>query len=36
MPQLSSDIARIEFITDGLGDNRWNWAVWAEPRLEGE
>jgi hypothetical protein len=36
MPQLGSDIARIEFITDGLGDNRWNWAVWAEPRLEGE
>lgn len=35
MPQLSSDLVRIEFITDGLGDNRWNWAVWAEPRLEG-
>jgi hypothetical protein len=36
MPQLSSDVVRIEFITDGLGDNRWNWAVWAEPRLEGD
>lgn len=36
MPQLSSDVVRIEFITDGLGDNRWNWAVWGEPRLEGE
>ena len=36
MPQLSSDVARIEFITDGLGDNRWNWAVWGEPRLEGD
>lgn len=35
MPQLNSDLVRIEFITDGLGDNRWNWAVWAEPRLEG-
>lgn len=35
MPQFNSDLARIEFITDGLGDNRWNWAVWAEPRLEG-
>ena len=34
MPQLSSDLARIEFVTDGLGDNRWNWAVWGEPRLE--
>ncbi|MDE3088013.1 MAG: hypothetical protein KGJ80_01335 [Chloroflexota bacterium] len=36
MPQLGSDVARIEFVTDGLGDSRWNWAVWAEPRLEGE
>ncbi|MBI5300506.1 MAG: hypothetical protein HY868_00100 [Chloroflexi bacterium] len=36
MPQLGSDVARIEFVTDGLGDNRWNWAVWGEPRLEGE
>ena len=36
MPQISSDVARIEFLTDGLGDSRWNWAVWAEPRLEGE
>ena len=36
MPQLSSDVARIEFITDALGDNRWNWAVWGEPCLEGD
>ncbi len=36
MPQLSSDVARIEFVTDGLGDNRWNWAVWGAPRLEGK
>lgn len=36
MPQLSSDVVRIEFITDSLGDNRWNWAVWGEPRLEGD
>ncbi len=35
MPQLESDLIRIEFVTDGLGDNRWNWAVWGEPRLEG-
>jgi hypothetical protein len=27
MPQLGSDVARIEFVTDGMGDNRWNWAV---------
>jgi hypothetical protein len=33
MPELSSDVARIEFITDGLGDHRWNWAVWGEPKL---
>jgi len=36
MPQIGSDVARIEFVTDGLGDSRWNWAVWGEPRLEGE
>jgi hypothetical protein len=36
MPELSSDVARIEFITDGLGDHRWNWAVWGEPRLLGD
>ncbi len=36
MPQLGSDVVRIEFVTDGLGDHRWNWAVWGEPRLEGE
>jgi hypothetical protein len=36
MPQVSSDVVRIEFVTDGLGDSRWNWSVWGEPRLEGE
>ncbi len=36
MPELASDVARIEFITDGLGDHRWNWAVWGEPRLVAE
>ena len=36
MPQVSSDVARIEFVTDGLGDSRWNWSVWGEPKLEGE
>jgi hypothetical protein len=36
MPELSSDVARIVLITDGLGDHRWNWAVWSEPRLIGE
>lgn len=33
MPELASDIARIEFQTDGLGDHRWNWTVWGEPKL---
>lgn len=36
MPELSSDVVRIEFITDGLGDHRWNWAVWGQPELVGE
>ncbi len=36
MPELASDVARIEFQTDGLGDHRWNWAVWGEPKLIGE
>ncbi len=36
MPELASDIARIEFMTDGLGYHRWNWAVWGEPRLVAE
>ncbi len=36
MPEVASDVVRIEFITDGLGDHRWNWAVWGSPRLEGE
>lgn len=36
MPEMASDVLRITFITDGLGDHRWNWAVWGQPRLEGE
>lgn len=36
MPDMASDVARIEFITDGLGDHRWNWAVWGQPQLVGE
>ncbi|MBI4789444.1 MAG: hypothetical protein HY782_20635 [Chloroflexi bacterium] len=34
MPQLGSDVVRIEFTTDGLGHHRWDWAVWGLPRLE--
>lgn len=33
MPEVSSNVARVEFVTDGLGDHRWNWAVWGEPKL---
>ncbi len=35
MPQLGKNVARIEFVTDGLGQHRWDWAVWGNPRLEG-
>jgi hypothetical protein len=35
MPALSGDIARICFVTDGLGNHRWAWAAWGEPRLVG-
>jgi hypothetical protein len=36
MPALSGDVARIRFETDGLGNHRWAWAAWAQPRLVGE
>lgn len=36
MPESSSDVLRVEFQTDGLGDHRWNWAVWGEPKLIGD
>ncbi len=36
MPQVGSDVVRIEFVTDGLGHHQWDWAVWGLPRLEGE
>ncbi|RIK46224.1 MAG: hypothetical protein DCC57_15710 [Chloroflexi bacterium] len=35
LPSLGGQDAVIQFVTDGLGDNRWNWAVWAEPQLLG-
>ena len=35
MPALRGDIARIQFVTDGLGNHQWAWAVWGEPRLLG-
>ncbi len=36
MPQVGSDVVRIEFVTDGLGHHQWDWAVWGLPRLEGQ
>lgn len=35
MPILPGDMARIQFVTDGLGNHQWAWAVWGEPRLVG-
>jgi len=35
LPSLTGQEIVVQFMTDGLGDNRWNWAVWAEPILLG-
>ena len=35
LPSLAGQDLVIQFITDALGDNRWNWAVWGEPVLLG-
>jgi hypothetical protein len=35
MPTLPGDVARIQFVTDGLGNHEWAWAVWGEPQLVG-
>lgn len=35
MPTLPGDVARIQFVTDGLGNHQWAWSVWGEPRLIG-
>ena len=36
MPALAGDVARIQLVTDGLGNHEWAWAVWGEPRLTGK
>jgi len=36
MPTLPGDIARIQFVTDGLGNHQWAWAAWGEPKLVGQ
>jgi hypothetical protein len=35
LPSLAGQEMVVQFMTDGLGDNRWNWAVWGEPLLLG-
>lgn len=35
LPNLAGQRAVLQLMTDGLGDARWNWAVWAEPQLLG-
>ena len=35
LPSLAGQDVVVQFMTDGLGDNRWNWAVWGEPLLLG-
>jgi hypothetical protein len=35
LPSLSGQKVVVQFITDALGNNRWNWAVWGEPQLLG-
>jgi len=35
LPTLAGQTAVIQLITDALGNSRWNWAVWGEPRVIG-
>ena len=35
LPTLSGQTMVIQLITDALGNSRWNWAVWGEPRVLG-
>lgn len=35
LPSLGGQEIVVQFMTDALGDNRWNWAAWAEPLLLG-
>lgn len=36
LPTLSGEYVTVQLVTDGLGDSRWNWAVWGTPLLVGE
>ncbi|MEZ4634350.1 MAG: hypothetical protein R2873_01520 [Caldilineaceae bacterium] len=35
LPSVAGQDIVVQWMTDGLGDARWNWAVWAEPQLLG-
>lgn len=35
LPNLAGQNVVLQLMTDGLGNSRWNWAVWAEPQLLG-
>ena len=35
LPSLGGQDIVIQFVTDALGDSRWNWAAWGEPLLLG-
>lgn len=35
LPNLGGQTAVVQLMTDSLGNNRWNWAAWAEPQLLG-
>ena len=36
LPTLAGQPITLQLVTDGLGDARWNWAVWGTPLLIGE
>jgi hypothetical protein len=36
LPSVAGEFVTLQFVTDGLGDSRWNWAVWGTPLLIGE
>ena len=35
LPNQAGQPAVLQLMSDGLGNSRWNWAVWAEPQLLG-
>ena len=35
LPNQAGQHSVLQLMTDGLGNSRWNWAVWAEPQLLG-